>query len=162
MSGGRIRRWLALPERSSRVQREVDDEVSFHIESRTAELVEHGWTRASARAEAEREFGDIDAARAELAAVDRERVMRHRWRSWADAAASDLRQAWRVMRREPGFTLAVTCTLAIGIGANATMFGIVDRLLFRAPPHVRDAEGLRHIGVEATWRGQTYLGMHRA
>ncbi|HPV74897.1 MAG TPA: ABC transporter permease, partial [Gemmatimonadaceae bacterium] len=162
MSDSRIRRWLSLPERASRMQREVDDELAFHLASRVAELEQRGWSPAAARAEAEREFGDLAAARAELVAVDRDRLVRRRWRAWGDAVLGDLQQGWRVMRREPGFTLAVVSTLAIGIGANATMFGIVDRLLFRAPPHVREAATLRHIGVAQVWNGQTYVGVQRS
>lgn len=162
MSHGRIRRWLSLPERVSRVRREVDDEISFHIESRIAELVQRGHDPALARAEAERAFGDLAAAREELMAVDRDRVARGAWRAWRDGLLGDVRHGWRSLRREPGFALAVLCTLAVGIGANATMFGIVDRLLFRAPPHVSDAGTLRHIAVSQVWNGRTYVGKQRS
>ncbi|HET7371956.1 MAG TPA: ADOP family duplicated permease [Gemmatimonadaceae bacterium] len=50
----------------------------------------------------------------------------------------DLGFAVRGMRRRPGFTAIVVATLALGIGANTTMFGILDRLLFRAPPYIAD------------------------
>jgi len=53
--------------------------------------------------------------------------------------SQDLRFAWRGLRREPGFALFVGATLALGIGANAAMFGIADRLLLRGPEHVEDA-----------------------
>lgn len=52
MSDGRIRRWLSLPERASRMQREVDDELAFHLASRVAGLEQRGWSPAAARAEA--------------------------------------------------------------------------------------------------------------
>lgn len=52
----------------------------------------------------------------------------------------DLGFAVRGMRRRPGFTAIVVATFALGIGANTTMFGILDRLLFRAPPHIADPE----------------------
>ena len=52
----------------------------------------------------------------------------------------DVRLAARGLRREPAFTLFVAVTLALGLGANAAMFGIADRMLLRGPAHVRDAD----------------------
>jgi predicted permease len=54
-----------------------------------------------------------------------------------EAVLSDMSYAMRQLRRAPGFTITVLLAFALGIGANATMFGIVDELLFRPPAHVR-------------------------
>ena len=59
---------------------------------------------------------------------------------------SELRYVVRALRKSPAFSLAAILTIALGIGANATMFGIVDRLLLRPPAHVRDATQLVRIG----------------
>jgi predicted permease len=57
-----------------------------------------------------------------------------------ESAREDLTHAIRGLRLRPGFTATVAVTLALGIGANATMFGILDRLLLRAPPHIVDPD----------------------
>ena len=48
----------------------------------------------------------------------------------------DLRSAGRSLRKDPVFTAGVIATLALAIGVNASMFGLADRLAFRAPPHI--------------------------
>jgi putative ABC transport system permease protein len=55
-----------------------------------------------------------------------------------ESLIQDLRYAVRTLARSPTLTLAAVCCFALGIGVNATMFGVVDTLMFRAPSHVRD------------------------
>jgi predicted permease len=57
-----------------------------------------------------------------------------------DALAQDFRYALRTVAHSPGLVAAAVVCLALGIGANATIFGVVDTLLFRAPPHVQDPD----------------------
>jgi predicted permease len=57
-----------------------------------------------------------------------------------DALAQDLGYAWRTASHEKGFTAVVVVVIALGIGANAAMFGILDRLLLSGPEHVREPE----------------------
>ena len=64
----------------------------------------------------------------------------------------DLRYAVRGLTRSPGFTLAVIVTLALGIGANTTVFGVIDATLLRAPAHVEDASRV----VRLYFRGNTF------
>src|SRR5215208_1407788 len=76
---------------------------------------------------------------------------------WIEGAARDLGYAARGLRREPLFTAGVIVTLALGLGANAAMAGLLDRLLLRPPPHVRDAGRVARVAVEHTGRdGRPY------
>jgi putative ABC transport system permease protein len=151
-----LRRFFRLPSSESTVDRDVAEELSFHIEARVEELVGGGVGEELARAQAAREFGDVVAARAELAALDRRTLRRRRRAGVFDALGQDLRYALRVVRRQPGFALAVIVTLGLGIGANAAMFGITDRLLLRAPPHIVDAERVQRVFFRQTfsWAGE--------
>jgi predicted permease len=135
---GGIKRAFALAiRRLSVVHRDADDELSSLIEERTDLLVERGMSREDARAEAMRLLGKpLEEASADLrrSAERRERVMSIRER--LDEAAADVRYAIRGLRREVLFSSFIVVTLALAIGVNAAMFGIVDRVLLRGPAHV--------------------------
>jgi predicted permease len=151
-----LRRLFRLPASADTVTREVDEEISFHLENRASDLEARGLTRAEARRRAEEEFGDVRAARAELVAHGRAAVRRSRWAAWWEAVMQEVRLAVRGLARAPGFTAAVVVMLALGIGVNAAMFGLADRLLLSAPPHVQDADGLVRVLQESTppWTGE--------
>ena len=142
-----IRRLLNLPESRRRVQHDVDDEIRFHIESRVAELVAGGTRPEIARGIATREFGDVAEARAEIARVDRRRLTRERRQAWWETFGQDLAYSARSLRAQPGFGAVVVLVLALGIGANVTMFGVIDRLLLRAPAYVIDPQRVVSIAT---------------
>src|SRR5687768_13744154 len=64
---------------------------------------------------------------------------------WFDAVRQDVRYALRGLRRSPGFTAAVVVTLGLGIGANAAMFNVIDQLMFRRIPYLRQPDDVRRV-----------------
>ena len=70
-------------------------------------------------------------------------------RNWVESLAQDARYALRGLRLRPGFAAMVIVTLSLGIGANVTMFSILDRLLLRTPAHIVDAD--RVVQVHSRW-----------
>src|SRR5687768_9035670 len=75
-----------------------------------------------------------------------------------ETIVQDLKYAIRGLKSRPGFTIAVVATLALGIGANAAMFGIVDRLLFRPPPMMKDPATAHRIYWWETYRDKERAG----
>lgn len=143
-----LRRLLRLPSVRS-VERDVDDELAFHFESRIADLVRSGMAPNDARRTAEQEYGDLTASRAELAMVDRRIRSRERRVDIVDIVRQDFAYAARSLRRQPGFAATVAITLALAVGANAAVFSLVDPLLFRPPPGVIDPGAVRRLYANA-------------
>jgi predicted permease len=135
----------------STVDRDVDTELRFHFEERLADLMACGMPPADARAQAEEEFGDRTLYRERLKEIDRRMEGRRRRTRWREVLAADIRYALRGMRRSPSLAFTVVVVLALGVGANATMFGLIDRLLLQAPPHISDPDRvvLLHVGRPA-------------
>jgi predicted permease len=107
-----------------RIEHALDAEIAFHLESRTRELVAEGMPEAEARTAARRAFGNVARASEDSRAA---------WRyAFFDSVLQDVRYGARALRRAPVFTVAVTLTLAMGIGANTAIFTIFDRVLLRS------------------------------
>src|SRR5438552_12740625 len=137
---------LALPRRDL-AQVDVDDEIRFHIDARTQQLVADGMTPDAARREAERRFGSIDVARAQLGASAARQAAQQTLRDRIDAVATDFRYVLRGLSRNRGFTFAVVTTLGLGIGATAAMFGVIDRLILRGPEHIQARNDIRRLYI---------------
>ena len=136
-----IRRAFRLALRRPRIDEEVDNEVEFHLAMRTADLVERGYTPEAARAEAQRRFGDTKQWSMAMSELDRERAAYDRRTEWLGDLRQDLRYGVRSAIRAPLFSLLAVSTLALGIGANAAMFGVVKSVLLDALPY-RDPDRL--------------------
>ncbi|OGT99981.1 MAG: hypothetical protein A2085_01875, partial [Gemmatimonadetes bacterium GWC2_71_10] len=142
-----VRRQFRLPRGLRRVRSEVDDEIRFHVDAKTEALIATGMSPAGARAEALRQLGDPRALRAELEAIDRRDVVRRARRDWWSDWWLDIRHAARSLARTPGISAAVILMLALGIGANAAMFDVLDRIVLRAPPHLADPSTLVRVAI---------------
>ncbi|HEY4129741.1 MAG TPA: hypothetical protein VGM50_03960, partial [Gemmatimonadaceae bacterium] len=70
---------------------------------------------------------------------------------WVDVFRQEAGYAWRGLRREFRFSMTVIATLAIGIGANAAIFSLADRLFFRQPSGVAQPEQLRRLYRRTNW-----------
>ncbi len=145
---------MRLDRGAAGIARAVDDELRFHFDMTVRDLVNSGMNPDDARREAERRFGDVQRTRRRLAEIDRVRAGHQRRSEWWSAFAQDLRYALRGLRLKPGFALGVIATLGLGIGANAAMFSIVDRLLFRPPSYLIAPDRATRFYFARTYRGK--------
>jgi len=136
---------LALRRRDL-TQADIDEELRSHLAFRIAQLEARGLTREQADREARLRFGDSwEDAMNRVHDAARSRDDRMATRERLDAWWSDVAYAGRALGRQPVFTLIVVATFALGIGANATMFAVIDRLLLRPPPEVGDPRTLLEV-----------------
>jgi len=122
------------------IESAVDDELRFHLETTVRELVASGMGEKEARREAERRFGDVEAARRRLASLDRERVDSERRAEWWSALGQDVRYAARSLARTPLIVVAVVVMLALAFGANTAAFNVLRMAVFASPPFPRAEE----------------------
>jgi putative ABC transport system permease protein len=123
------------------------EEIETHVALCADALVRQGVPPERAATLARARFGDFDTSFQTLTASARHREGRMHRREWLDLVRHDLRYSLRQLRRAPGFSATVVVTLALGIGANAVMFGIVDRLLLSPPPHVVDSPRVVRVQI---------------
>ena len=142
-----VRRFFRLSAFRPDPEGDLETELSFHFRQTQEELLAQGLSPSDAREEAQRRFGNVSYYRKELTRIDHQTAARSSRLAFLEAVAQDLGYVARGLRRGPGFTAAVVLTLALGIGANATMFGVVDRLLLSPPAHVEDPDNVVRLQV---------------
>jgi putative ABC transport system permease protein len=121
------------------IERAVDDEMRFHLQMRVDDLMRQGIPRDEAETQAQREFGDVASARAQLADIDRRAARRAGWREAVSSLVHDVRISLRGLEARPGFTATILLTLALGIGANAAIFSVVNAVLLKPLPFAAPA-----------------------
>ena len=156
---------IRLGDRS--IQREIDDELAFHLAMREEKLRGLGLAPDAARAGAYERFGDRSDVRDELLTIDRQFAREVRLMEWLESLWSDFQYALRTFRRMPTFTAVATITLALGIGATTAMFTLVNSILLRPLPYpdserlVRIIQSYPEKGLETWGLNQTNIAMYR-
>ena len=125
--------------RSRQSDRDIDDEIGSHLAEATEEFVRQGLSPEEARRAARQSFGSVTQAREVYREV--------RSFMWLEDVSRDLRHALRTLRRTPAFTASAAATLALAIGANTVMFGVLYAVLLRPLPY-RAPEQLAMLWTE--------------
>ena len=125
-----IRGWLrqlgALTRRDE-TERDMDEEMRFHLQMETEKLEREGWDPPAAKREALRRFGGVQRYKETVRSV--------RWTGVIEDLVADVRFALRGMIKHPGFSSATALTLALGIAAALTIFAVLDAVLLRPLPY---------------------------
>src|SRR5690348_10422606 len=119
----RLRSWLRGLLQRDALEREMDEELRFHIETYAADLVRTGVSREEARRRARAEFGGLDARKDECREARGLRLI--------DEVRADVRYAVRQLRRAPLFSLVAMLSLGLGIGANTAIFSLMEQALWK-------------------------------
>ena len=141
---GRIKQRLRSLWLRREVKREIDEELRFHLEQRTAENIAAGMAPEDAAREARKRFGNVQSIR--------EECRDSRGASFGEATWQDIRFGLRMLRKNPGFTMVVVLSLALGISANATVLCWIQNILLRPLSGVTKQE---ELAVVTTLHGKT-------
>jgi hypothetical protein len=108
------------------MEQEMDEELRGYLEASAKDKMRSGMTEEQAQRSARVEMGSVEAVKEEIRSAG--------WESNVESLWQDVRYGLRQLKQNPGFTVVVVLTLALGIGANSTVFSVLNGLFLRAFP----------------------------
>jgi putative ABC transport system permease protein len=117
------------------VDRDLRDEVEFHIDERARELIDEGWDPSSAEDEARRLFGDSHDVFVECRRINHQLEQERRMTAYLSDIKDDVWFACRQFRRQPRYWAVIVLTLVVGIASSTSLFAVVDGVLLKPLPY---------------------------
>jgi putative ABC transport system permease protein len=131
--------------RKPRIEKELDEEISSHVDLLTDEKIKEGMNSQDARRAARIELGGVEQIKENARAV--------RVGVWLETLWQDIRFGVRMLRKNPSFAAVTILTLALGIGVNTAIFGVVNGILLRPLPY---PQAERIVKVGSAYKGESY------
>ncbi len=149
-TSSRLKSWLRSSFRRRRLEQNMEEELSFHIEARAADLEREGLSPHEAKRKARLEFGAV--------VTHKDEIRTSLGLRWWDDLWCDVRYAARILRKSLAFTAIAVGSLALAIGANTTIFSIANEMLYErlGVPHAEQLRLLTFISdknsaIHAFW-----------
>lgn len=154
-----VRRLFHLGDLRPDAAADADEELRYHFDRLVDDMVAEGVPREAAEDRARQRFGDMEAYRRALEHIDGDRERTMKRIEVVETVVRTFTHTLRTLARAPGFTASVVAILALGLGANAVMFNVVDRLLLSPPAHIRDADQVRVVYSQRRFdNGEMWVG----